>query len=92
MRTLFDLTEQEVALCKAVRRRPGWSEAYLRLPDQTGGILRLVPDATLRWGATQQPAERAMREAAVQAAGGDLRQAVAQLAAQYPEGLEGDGT
>jgi conjugal transfer ATP-binding protein TraC len=90
MRTLFDLTEQEVALCKAVRRRPGWSEAYLRLPDQTGGILRLVPDAYLRWGATQQPAERAMRDAAVQAAGGGLRQAVAQLAAQYPEGLEGD--
>ena len=33
---------------------------------------------------------RAMRDAAVQAVGGDLRQAVAQLAAQYPEGLEGD--
>jgi type IV secretory pathway VirB4 component len=89
MRTLFDLTEQEVALCKAVRRRPGWSEAYLRLPDQTGGVIRLVPDPYLRWGATQQPAERAARAAAVQAMGGDLRRAVAHLAAHYPEGLEG---
>ena len=90
MRTLFDLTEQEVALCKAVRRRPGWSEAYLRLPDQTGGILRVVPDPYLRWGATQHSAERAARDTAVQAAGGDIRRAVAQLARQYPDGLAGE--
>jgi hypothetical protein len=90
MRTLFDLSDQEVALCKAVRRRPGWSEAYLRLPDQTGGILRVVPDPYLRWGATQHPAERAARDTAVQAAGGDIWRAVAQLARQYPDGLAGE--
>jgi type IV secretory pathway VirB4 component len=90
MRTLFDLTDQEVALCKTVRRRAGWSEAYLRLPDQAGGIIRLVPDAFLRWGATQHPAERALRAQTIQAMGGDLRRAVSHLATQYPDGLEGE--
>ena len=82
MRTLFDLTDQEVALCKTVRRRAGWSEAYLRLPDQSGGVIRLVPDAYLRWGATQQPMERALRTQTMQACGGDLRQAVERRRAQ----------
>jgi conjugal transfer ATP-binding protein TraC len=82
MRTLFDLTEPEVALLKTVRRRPGWSEAYLRLPEQQGGVIRLVPDPYLRWLATQQPQERSQRQAALEAAGGDLHQAVAMLATQ----------
>jgi hypothetical protein len=92
MRSLFDLTDQEVALCKTVRRRAGWSEAYLRLPDQSGGVIRLVPDAYVRWGATQQIRERTLRTQTVQACGGDLRQAVARLARQYPNGLEGGGS
>jgi hypothetical protein len=82
MRKLFDLTEPEVALLKTVRRRPGWSEAYLRLPEQQGGLIRLVPDPYLRWLATQHPPERAQRQAALAAAGGDLHQAVAALATQ----------
>jgi hypothetical protein len=49
-----------------------------------------VPDPYLRWGATQHPAERAARAAAVQVQAGDLRRAVAHLATQFPEGLEGD--
>jgi hypothetical protein len=92
MRSLFDLTEQEVALCKTVRRRAGWSEAYLRLPDQSGGVIRLVPDAYLRWSATQRPMERALRAQLVQKLGGNLRQAVTQLAVQYPDGLEGEAS
>jgi hypothetical protein len=82
MRTLFDLTDPEVALLKTVRRRPGWSEAYLRLPEQQGGVIRLVPDPYLRWLATQQPQERAQRQAALDAARGDLHQAVMALATQ----------
>jgi conjugal transfer ATP-binding protein TraC len=89
MRTLFDLTEPEVALLKTVRRRPGWSEAYLRLPEQQGGLIRLIPDPYLRWLATQQPQERAQRQAALDAAGGDLHQAVAALATQELAVAEG---
>jgi hypothetical protein len=89
MRTLFDLTEPEVALLKTVRRRPGWSEAYLRLPEQQGGLIRLVPDPYLRWLATQQPQERAQLQAALAAAGGDLHQAVVALATQELAAEEG---
>jgi hypothetical protein len=88
MRTLFDLSEQEVALVKTVHKRARWNEAYLRLPDHTGGIIRIVPDPYVRWCATQHPAERAAREAAVRNAKGDLHQAICTLATQYPEGLD----
>ncbi|MGE3540224.1 MAG: TraC family protein [Candidatus Tectimicrobiota bacterium] len=87
MRTVFDLSDQEVAVLKTVRKRTRWSEAYLRLTDHTGGVVRIVPDPYLRWLATQHPAERAAREAAVQVAGGDLHQALLALAARHPDGL-----
>jgi hypothetical protein len=87
MRRLFDLSEQEVAVLKTVRKRARWSEAYLRLMDHTGGVVRIVPDPYLRWLASQHPAERAAREAAVQVAEGDLHQALLTLATRYPEGL-----
>ena len=46
LRTLFDLTPAEVDLIKTVSRRPQWSEAYVRLPEQKGGVIRLIPIRT----------------------------------------------
>ena len=88
MRALFDLSDQEAALVKTVHKRARWNEAYLRLPDHVGGVIRIVPDPYLRWCATQQPAERAARAAAAQQANGDLRQAISALATRYPQGLD----
>jgi hypothetical protein len=86
---LFELSDAEVALFDHVRKHDGWSSAYLRLPGHTGGLVRLVPDAYTRWLVSQEERERARRDQARAAAGGDLRQAVATLAQRYPQGLTG---
>ena len=92
VRDLFELSPAEVALFEeGVRKHERWSSAYLRLPGQSGGVVRLVPDPFTRWLATQVDAELQLREQAVAAAGGDLRQAVQMLARQYPHGLNGEG-
>ena len=80
LRTLFDLTPAEVDLIKTVSRRPQWSEAYVRLLEQKGGVIRLIPDPYLRYMATQDPLELAAREATLDAADGDLHTALCQLA------------
>jgi len=80
LRTLFDLTPAEADLLKTVHRRPRWSEAYLRTSEHKGGIVRIVPDPYLRLMATQDPVELAAREAALEAADGDLHAALCQLA------------
>jgi conjugal transfer ATP-binding protein TraC len=80
LRTLFDLTPAEADLLKTVHRRPRWSEAYLRIPEHKGGVVRIVPDPYLRLMATQDPVELAAREAALDAADGDLHAALCQLA------------
>ena len=92
VRDLFELSPAEVALFdEAVRKHDHWSSAYLRLPGQSGGVVRLVPDPYTRWLATQVDAELQLRDQALAAAGGDLRQAVQTLARQYPHGLSGGG-
>ena len=92
MRDLFELAPAEVALFEdAVRKHDDWSSAYLRLPGQAGGVVRLVPDAATRWLATQGDAEVQVRAQALAAAGGDLRQAIATLARQSPHGLPRGG-
>lgn len=92
LQALFELTDAEVQLVAQARKHAGWSSAYLRLPGQTGGVMRLVPDAVTRWLVSQDPQERILREQAVQEAGGDLRQAVATLAQRFPQGLTGGMT
>lgn len=89
LQDLFELTDAEVQLFAQVRKHAGWSSAYLRLPGQTGGVIRLVPDACTRWLVSQDAQERARREQAVQESGGDIRQAVATLAQRYPHGFHG---
>jgi len=89
LRSLFALSDAEVALFEHVRKHEGWSSAYLRLPGQTGGLIRLVPDACTRWLVSQDDRERAMREQAIVEAGGDIRQAVATLAQRSPQGVTG---
>jgi hypothetical protein len=84
---LFALTETEVHLLTQVRKHEGWSSAYLRLPGQAGGLIRLVPDAYTRWLVSQAPQERQARAHAIADHGGNIRQAVAWLAATYPQGL-----
>ncbi len=91
LQRLFELSDAEVALFAHVRKHDGWSSAYLRLPGQTGGVIRLVPDAFTRWLVSQHDRERALRAQAIEAAGGDIRQAVATLAQHYPHGLTGGG-
>jgi hypothetical protein len=89
LQDLFHLSDVEVALFDQVRKHAGWSSAYLRLPGHTGGLIRLVPDAFTRWLVSQDDRERTLREQTCRATGGDLRQAVQMLAAQYPYGLQG---
>jgi hypothetical protein len=91
LQDLFHLSDAEVVLFDHVRKHAGWSSAYLRLPGHTGGLIRLVPDAFTRWLVSQDNRERALREQICRETGGDLRQAVQTLAAQYPHGLQGGG-
>jgi hypothetical protein len=93
VRDLFELSPAEVALFEeAVRKHDRWSSAYLRLPGQSGGVVRLVPDPSTRWLATQVDAELQLRNQVLAQTGGDLRQAVQTLARQYPHGLSGGGS
>ena len=55
-------------------------QIYLRIPNQQGGVVRLVPDPYLRYMATQDPAEQAAREAALATSGDDLHTALCHLA------------
>jgi len=86
---LFELSDAEVALFDHVRKHAGWSSAYLRLPGQTGGLIRLVPDAFTRWLVSQDDRERALRAEVLTATDSDLRETVALLAQRYPQGLTG---
>ena len=58
LRDLFELSDAEVALFDHVRKHDGWTSAYLRLPGQTGGLMRLVPDAFTRWLVSQDDRDR----------------------------------
>jgi len=89
LQDVFKLSEAEVALFAHVRKQTGWSSAYLQLPGQTGGLVRLVPDSFTQWLVSQDERARACREQAIADAGGDIRQAVATLAQRYPQGLTG---
>jgi conjugal transfer ATP-binding protein TraC len=80
MRDLFSLREAEVRVLKSVGRRQGWSEIYLRIPREEGGVVRLVPDPYLRYMATQDEGEQAAREAALAASGSDFHRALCDLA------------
>jgi hypothetical protein len=90
MHALLKLTPGEHAVLGQVRRYTGWSSAYLRMPGATGGLIRIVPDPYTRWLVSQQDAEKALRDQAIAAAGGNIRAAVARLAARYPDGLTGE--
>src|SRR5712691_2256788 len=89
MQSLLKLTVTEQELLGHVQRHAGWSSAYLRLPNHTGGLIRLVPDAYTRWLVSQEDRERAMRDQAIAEAAGDLGKAVTMLAQRYPQGLMG---
>jgi hypothetical protein len=91
MHALLKLTPVEQALLGQVRRHDGWSSAYLRLPGQTGGLIRIVPDAYTRWLVSQDDHDRAMRDQALLETGGDLHQAITTLAQRYPHGRTGGG-
>ena len=84
---LFNLGDQDGRLLSLVRRRGTWGEAYLWQPEGTGGVIRLVPDPFLRWLASQKPHEKGAREKLRDELGGDLTEAVSQLARQHPMGL-----
>jgi hypothetical protein len=90
LQELFALSDTEVQLLSQVRKHDGWSSAYLRLPGHTGGLVRLVPDAYTRWLVSQATQERQARAQAIADHRGDIRQAIAWLAARYPQGLQED--
>jgi len=90
MQSLLKLTSVEHAVLGQVRRHTGWSSAYLRMPGATGGLIRIVPDVYTQCLVGQEERTRRLREAALQAVGGDIRLAVATLAARYPQGLTGE--
>ncbi len=85
MRDLFDLTAAEVAMIRQARRGPGWSSAYLKLPDHAGGLIHLVPDAATDWLAGQSPQHRARRAEALAGTDGDLMRAFAATLPQGPD-------
>jgi type IV secretory pathway VirB4 component len=76
---LFKLTPTEVGLYEQVQRHDLWSTAYLQMPQATGGMLRIVPDLFVRLTVSQHPRDRARRDAALAAHGGNMRAAITQL-------------
>ena len=89
MQTLFKLTAAEMQMIRLAKKHQGWSSFYLKSGDSEGGIARLVPDRWTKWQSSQYPPESQMRQRYLVAAGGDMRQAVANLVRDYPQGLEG---
>jgi conjugal transfer ATP-binding protein TraC len=79
LKELFELSDAEVALFDHVRKREDWSSGYLRLPNQGGGLVRILADDYTKWVMSQRDSDRPIREEAIMKAGGDIRQAIAQL-------------
>ena len=50
----YALEPQEVRALKTLQKGDGYSEAYLRLPQQRGGVIRIIADHYTRWAAEQQ--------------------------------------
>lgn len=75
MRTIFELNDAELAMIRQARRHPGWSSAYLKLPQDQGGLIHLVPDAGTDWFAGQTSAHRAARAQAQRETGQPLLEA-----------------
>jgi hypothetical protein len=72
MKTLFQLNDAEVTLLRKARNRGRWSSALLKLPDDQGGLVRLVSDTGTNWIAGQLPRHKAARAEALQRTGKPL--------------------
>ena len=72
----FNLTKDEQALFKRVKKHPTWNSGYLRMNSRPGGIIRIFGDPVLHLLMTQESAIRAERESLLDAHPGEEHAAI----------------